>query len=180
MLAGQVPDPVRAVAEDGELADVAGAAAAGLGGHQGPEPGGGREGGQVGRGVRVADRVTVLIDGRLGERAGQFHLAGAGLAVFALAGAAVGLGRHHRHAGPVDGDIQLVGQAGGRERDQRAGGDRSGLGFDDSGGCPAVGFGVPAQPLAGQRDPGQRGDQPGAGGERHCPGGPGGHLAQPR
>ena len=34
VLAGQVPDPVRAVAEDGELADVAGAAAAGLGGHQ--------------------------------------------------------------------------------------------------------------------------------------------------
>ena len=55
---------MRAVAEDGELADVPGAAAAGLGGHQGPEPGGGREGGQVGRGVRVADRVTVLIDGR--------------------------------------------------------------------------------------------------------------------
>jgi len=71
---------------------VPGAAAAGLGGHQGPEPGGGREGGQVGRGVRVADRVTVLIDRGLGERAAQFDLAGAGLAVVALAGAAAGNG----------------------------------------------------------------------------------------
>ena len=38
VLAGQVPDPVRAVAQDGELADVPGAAAAGLGGHQLPNP----------------------------------------------------------------------------------------------------------------------------------------------
>ena len=53
----------RAVAEDDELADVLGAAAAGLGGHQRPELGGGREGGQVGGGVRVADRPAVGIHG---------------------------------------------------------------------------------------------------------------------
>jgi hypothetical protein len=33
MLGGEVPEPHRAVAQDGELADVPGAAAAGLGGH---------------------------------------------------------------------------------------------------------------------------------------------------
>src|SRR6266581_8334094 len=66
MLASQVPDPDRAVAEDGELADVAGAAAAALGGHQRPEFGGGSEGGQVAGGVRVADGVPVLIDPGLG------------------------------------------------------------------------------------------------------------------
>jgi len=179
MLAGQVPDPDCAVAEDGELADVAGAAAAALSGHQGPGSGGGSEGGQVAGGVRVADGVPVRIDPGLGEGAGQFHLAGAGLAVLALAGAAGGLGCPHRHAGAVDGEVQLVRQAGGRQRDQRAGADRSGPGLDDGGGGPAVGFGVPAQPLTGQPDPGQVGDQPGAGGERHRLGGPGGHRAQP-
>jgi hypothetical protein len=129
--------------------------------------------------VRVADGVPVLIDRGLGERTAQFDLAGAGLAVLAFAGAAGGLGCPHRHAGAVDGDVQLVRQFGGRQRDQRAGADRGGPGLDDGGGCPAVGFGVPAQPLAGQLDPGQVGDQPGAGGERHRLGGPGGHLAQP-
>ena len=48
VLACQVPDPVRAVAGDGQLADVPGAAAACLNGHQHSELGGGREGGQAG------------------------------------------------------------------------------------------------------------------------------------
>ena len=56
---GQVPDPERAVAEDDELADVVGAAAAGLGVHQGGELGGGGEAAQVAGRVRVSDRPSV-------------------------------------------------------------------------------------------------------------------------
>ncbi len=64
---------------DGRLADVAEAAAAGLACHRDAELGGGGEGGQVGGGVRVADRVAVLIEAGLGEAAAQLDLAGAGL-----------------------------------------------------------------------------------------------------
>ncbi len=85
MAGGEVPDPRRAVAQDGELADVPGAAAAGLGGHQDPELRRGGEGGQVGRGTRVADRVAVVVCGGLGEHRGHLDLAGAGPAVLALA-----------------------------------------------------------------------------------------------
>ena len=147
-----------------------------------PNAGGGREGGQVAGGARVADRVAVLIDAGLGERAGQLHLAGAGLAVLALAGPALGLGRHHRHAGAVDGDVQHVRQRpGGRQRDQRAGGDRGGPRLDHGGGCPRrrPRRAGPAR-LPVMRDPGQLADQRGAAGERHRRGRPGGHLAQPR
>ena len=56
---GEVPDPGRAVAEDDELADVVGAAAAGFGVHQGGELGGGGEAAQVAGGVRVAHRAAV-------------------------------------------------------------------------------------------------------------------------
>ena len=44
---GEVPDPGRAVAEHDELADVVGAAAARLGGHQGGELVGGGEAAQL-------------------------------------------------------------------------------------------------------------------------------------
>jgi hypothetical protein len=125
---------VRAVAEHGELADVAGAAAAGLGGHQRPEPGGGREGGQVGGGILVADGMPLVVHPGLGEYAGELDLAGTGPAVLALAGAAGGLRCCHRHAGAVDRDVQLVRQRRGRERDQRARCDRGGPGLDDSSG----------------------------------------------
>ncbi len=86
MAGGEVPDPRRAVAQDGELADVPGAAAVGLGGHQDPELRRGGEGGQVGGGTRVADRVAVIICGGLGERRRHLDLAGAGPAVVCLAG----------------------------------------------------------------------------------------------
>ena len=84
--------------------------------------------------------------------AGQLDLAGAGLAVLALAGPAFGLGRDHRHAGAVDRDIQLVRQRRrGGSGTSRAGGDRGGLGLDDGGGGRgAVGLGGPLDALAGQ------------------------------
>ena len=179
VLAGQVPDPVRAVAQDGQLADVAGAAAAGLGGHQGPEPGGGREGGQVGGGVRVADRVTVLIDPGLGEHAGQFHLAGAGLAVFALAGAALGLGASSSARRSRRWRYTACPAAGGRQRDHV--GRRSRRPAPRSRRRPPVpsASACLARPPARTLDPGQVREQPGAVAERLGGGGPGGHLRQP-
>ena len=60
-LVGEVPDPDRPVAEDDELADVLGAAAAGFGVDELGEPGGGFEGGQVAGGARVADRAAVVV-----------------------------------------------------------------------------------------------------------------------
>ncbi len=179
MLAGQVPDPVRAVAQDGELPDIAGAADAGLGGHQLPEPGGGLEGGQVGGRARVADRVAVLVDPGLGEHARELDLAGPGPAVLALAVPAFGLGGHHRHAGAVDGDVHLVRQVRGRQREDRAGGDGGGPRRDHRGGRGAVALGVPLDPPGADLDPGQVSEQPAARGERLGGGGPGGHLRQP-
>ena len=105
---GEVPDPGRAVAEDDELADVVGAAAAGFGVHQGGELVGGGEAAQVAGRVRVAHRPALVVDGGLGEQAGEFDLAGAGAPVAALAGAAGDGGGHHGHAGAVDGDVELV------------------------------------------------------------------------
>jgi len=67
VLVSEVPDSGRAVAEDDELADVLAAAAARLGVYELAEPGGGLEGGQVGRGARVTDRAAVVIEGGLGE-----------------------------------------------------------------------------------------------------------------
>src|SRR6266571_2960087 len=81
MLASQVPDPDRAVAEDGELADMPGAAADALGLHEVCEDAGGLEGGQVAGRVPVPDRVALVVDLVLGEEDGELDLAGAGAAV---------------------------------------------------------------------------------------------------
>ncbi len=62
-----------------------GAATARFGGHEHAEFAGGREGGQVGGGKRVTDRLAVVIAGGLGERSAQLDLAGAGPAVLAFA-----------------------------------------------------------------------------------------------
>ena len=70
VLAGEIPDPGGAVAEDDGLADVLDAAAAGLGGEQDAELRGGLECGQAGCGGRVADGLTVFIEPGLGEQAG--------------------------------------------------------------------------------------------------------------
>ena len=54
----------------------------------------------------------------------HLDLAGVGLAVLALAGPSLGLGRDHGHAGAVDRDIEHVRQRpGGRHQDHLAGGD---------------------------------------------------------
>ena len=169
---------MRAVAQDGQLPDVPGAAAAGLGGHQDPEPGGGLEGGQVGRGVRVADGIAVLVHLGLGEHAGELDLAGPGYAVLALAGTALGLRADYRHAGAVDGDIHLVRQDSGRQGNDRAGPDRGGLRRDQGRGGGAIGLGVPLDPPGADLDPGQVREQLAARGERVGGGGPGGHLRQ--
>jgi hypothetical protein len=118
-LAGQVPDPDRAVAQDDELADVVGAAAAGLGHDQGPELGRGGEGGQVAGRAGIPYREPVLVQFGLGEQARELDLTGAGppvvrqraaLAIRAagLAGPVRGLFRGHRHTGPVDRDVEDV------------------------------------------------------------------------
>jgi hypothetical protein len=64
LAAGDVPDPGGTVAEDGELADVIGAA-----------------GGDVAGGVPVPDRVSLVVELVLGEEDGELDLAGAGAAV---------------------------------------------------------------------------------------------------
>ena len=141
---------------------------------------GGREGGQVAGGAGVADGMAVLVHGGLGEHAGELDLAGAGPPVGGLAGPAGGLGAHHGYPGAVDRDVQLVRQGCRRQRNQGAGQDRPGLRLDHRGGCRAAGFGGPLDPLGGQLDAGQLGQQTGRSGERLRGAGPGHHLGQPR
>ena len=160
-LIGEVPDPDRPVAEDDELADVLAAAAAGFGVHELGEPGSGFEGGQVAGGARVTDRVAVVIGAGLGEQAGEFDLAGVRPAVFALAGAALGLSRDHGHAGAVDGDVKHVRQRRGRrEGHHLPGADRLSLRGDGRAGRGAVGFGGPLDPLGGQAIPASSASRP--------------------
>ena len=104
-----------------------------------------------------------------------------GLAVVAFAGAAFGLGRHHGHSGAVDGDVEHVRpRRGRRQRHHLAGADRVGLGGDGRAGRGAAGFGGPLDPLGGQIDAGQFGEQAAGLGERHGGRRPGGHLGQSR
>ena len=179
-LAGEVPDPYRAVAEDDELADMLGAAAAGLGLGQVAELGGGGEGGQVAGGARVADRAALCAESALGEQAGELDLPGAGPSVRVLAGPAGGLRGHHRHAGAVDGDVERVRRAGRRKRDDPAGQDRRGSGLGDRGRGRAVGLGGPLHAPGGQLHAGELGQQAGRPGEWLAGSCPGDHLAQPR
>lgn len=87
---------------------------------------------------------------------------------------------HYRDAGPVDGDVQHVGQGlGRREGDHAAGADRVGLPADRLGGRDAGGLGGPLGALDGQLDAGQFGQQASGRGERHSRCRPGGHLLQP-
>jgi hypothetical protein len=72
------------IAEDDELADVLGAAAAGLGVHEGGELLDRVEGVYVAGGGRVAYRPAALVAGGLGEQAGELDLAGADPPVGAL------------------------------------------------------------------------------------------------
>jgi hypothetical protein len=83
---GQGPDPFRAVADDGELADVPRAAADGLGGDERAELLGGLEAGQVAGGTFVLDRAAVRVTAALGEQAGELDLAGVRAAVGSLPG----------------------------------------------------------------------------------------------
>ena len=100
------------------------------------------EGGQVGGRAGVADRVALVIEGSLGEQAGELDLAGVRPAIVALAGAALGLCRDHGHPGAVDREIEHVGQRRWRrERDHLAGADRVRPDGDGRGGCGAVSFG---------------------------------------
>jgi hypothetical protein len=82
---GDVPDPGGAVAEDGELSDVIGAAADALGLYEAGERVRGLEGSDVAGGVPVPDRVSLVVHLVLGEEDGELDLAGAGAAVLALA-----------------------------------------------------------------------------------------------
>ena len=165
---GDVPDPGGAVAENRELADVARAAAGAFGFHEVREHGGGLEGGDVAGGVPVPDRIAVLVKPVLGEEDSELDLAGAGPAVFALAGPSGGLLRGHGHAGAVDDGIQLVRQRGRRQRDQFAGGDQGGALPGGGALRGAAGLGCPLHALGGQVHPGQVLKQPG--GLRERPG----------
>ena len=177
---GQVPDPGRPVAEDDELADVIGAAAAGFGVYLGGEFGGGGEAGQIAGGVRVAHRPAVGVNPGLGEQAGQFDLTGAGSPVGGLAGAVGDRGGHHRHAGAIDGDIELVRHHRRWQRADPAARDGGGLGLDARRGGGAVVFGAAFDPLGRQPDSGQLVQQVRGRGERGGRGGARSHLAQPR
>src|SRR5579859_2107892 len=90
---GDVPDPGGAVADDGELADVIGAAAGAFGFHQVREDSGGLERRDVAGRARIADRVALVIELVLGEEHAELDLAGAGAAVFALAATDASLGK---------------------------------------------------------------------------------------
>ena len=142
----------------------------------------GGEAGQVAGGVRVAHRPAVGVDLGLGEQAGQFDLAGAGSPVGGLAGAVGDRGAHHRHAGAVDGDVELVRRraaVGGQHADLPAR-DGGRLSLEAGRGGGAVGLSGSFDTLGRQPDSGQIGQQVGGLGERDGRGGAGGHLAQPR
>ncbi len=113
-LVGEVPDPAGAVAEDDELADVFGAAAAGFGLQEVGEHLDRVQGGQVAGRVRIAYRPVVLVGVGLGEQAGEFGLAGAGPPVGVFAGPSGGFGWCHRDAGAVDGEVEHVRDRAGR------------------------------------------------------------------
>jgi hypothetical protein len=85
------------------------------------EHGGGLERGHIAGGVPVPDRVALAVEPILGDEDGELDLAGAGPAVFALAGPPGGLLGGHGHAGAVDCRVELVRQRGWRERHERAG-----------------------------------------------------------
>ena len=93
-------------------------------------------------------------------------------------------GGHHRHPGAVDGDVELVRSlaavAGRREHGHLPARDRGRLGGEPLGHGGAVGLGGAFDPLGGQPDSGQFGEQVGGGGERLRGRGAGGHLAQAR
>src|SRR6202012_3049178 len=82
---GEAPDPGGAVADDGQVTGVLGAAADAFFLDQVREEAGGLEGGDVAGGGPVADRVAAGVQGVLGEEDGELDLAGAGAAVLALA-----------------------------------------------------------------------------------------------
>ena len=166
------------------MADGIGAAAAGLGRHQGGELVGGGEAGQVAGRVRITHRSAVVVDAGLGEQGGEFDLAGAGAPVGRLAGAPGDRGAHHRHAGAVDGDVELVRRgaavSGCGQHAHRAARDGVRLGGQACRGGGAVGLGGTFDPLGGQPDSGQVGEQVGGGGERFGGGGARGDAAQSR
>ena len=121
-LLGHGPDPGGAVAEGDDLAEVLAAAAQVLGLDQSGEGVLAVEGGHVGGGAGVHHRPAVLIQAGHGEEPGELDLAGAGLAVLAFARPAFGFAGADGHAGPVDLDVEHVGdRLGGRQRDDRAG-----------------------------------------------------------
>ena len=165
---------------------MVGAAAAGFGVHQG---------GELGRRARSCPGSWwsrgrapggPARRGGLGEQAGEFDLAGAGPPVGALAGPVGDGGGHHRHPGAVDGDVELVRRlcsprsAGAGSTPTR----RRAIAADSAasalGGGGAVGLGGAFDPLGGQPDSGQFGEQVGGGGERLGGRGAGGHRAQAR
>lgn len=138
---GEVPDPVRSIAEDDELADVVAAPAEGFGVYQGGELIGWGEGAQVAGRVGVAHRPAFGVYAGLGEQAGEFDLAGTGPPVGVLARAGAGGGGHHRYCGAVDGEVELVRQRGWRQHAHAPRGDGRRFGADVLLGRAAVGFG---------------------------------------
>ena len=177
---GDAPDPGGAVADDGELADVVGAAADPLRFHQVPERGGGLEGGDDAGGVPVADRVAVLVQPVLGEEDGELDLAGAGAAVLALPLPARSLPGGHGHPGAVDDRIQLVRQRRRGQGDQLPGGDQRGPAAGGRRDGAAAGLGRPLGALDGEPDACQFLQQGGCLRERDRGGGAVVHRGQAR
>jgi hypothetical protein len=159
---GDIPGPGGAVAEDGELADVARAAADALGSYQVPERACGLEGRHVAFRAAVADRVSLLVQRGLGEEDRELDLAGAGAAVLALALPAGGLLRRNGDAGAVDGGAELVRQRVRRQRDQLAGRHERGPVPDGGRGGGAAGLGGALDPLDRQPDPASSSSRPAA------------------
>ncbi len=156
------------------------AAADALGLHHVAEHAGGLEGGDVGRGVPVADRVPVVVQLVLGEEDCELGLAGAGASVLSLAGPACCFPGGHGHAGAVDEAVEHVRDLGRRQRDDLPGGDQRGP-FPDGGGLRgAAGLGRPFHALDGQPDPGQVLQQHGGLHERAGGRGQAVHRRQPR
>ena len=118
------------------------------------------------------------------NRQASFYLAGARPPVAALGGPAGDRGGHHRHAGAVDGDVELVRRIAVltrcRQHGQRPACDRSRLGGDALGRGSAVGLGGAFNPFVRQLDSGQLGEQVGGSGERLGGCGAGHHTAQTR
>src|SRR5437016_6730147 len=106
MLLSKIPDPFGPIAYDHLLFRAAPAAFPGFHVNSLSKLLGGLDGAGVGSGVRIADRVALLVPGGLGEDASQLYFPRMGWLAFRLALPSQCLFLHHWYSRPVHLHIQ--------------------------------------------------------------------------